>query len=256
MNWLNDLAGAWVFYTILPQWPLIKPKFTRIARFAPLIGILIGFLQSIAWLLLKYFNWPNISLALISIAINILITGGLHIDGLMDTADGIGAGPSKQIEAMKDSRVGSIGVQSLVIILILQIAAIVRLDFIVLFAFPLAGFWGRVSQIFAIENYEYLLQKKSKSFHHQNWKGIHNEIRPSLIIILIGVILFLIFTNLNISNVFLLSFSILSGLVTSILIPNLINKFLGGHSGDSYGASLVITETCYLLILGIIFGPN
>jgi len=45
----------------------------------------------------------------------------------MDTADGIGAGPSKRIEAMKDSRVGAIGVQSLVIILILQIAAIIKL---------------------------------------------------------------------------------------------------------------------------------
>ena len=240
----------------MPQWPIIKPKFTRIARFAPLIGILIGFLQSFSWLLLKYFNWPNISLALISIAISILITGGLHIDGLMDTADGIGAGPSKRIEAMQDSRVGAIGVQSLVIILILQIAAILKLDFHAIFAFPLAAFWGRVSQIFAIENYEYLFKKKSNSIHHQNWKGISNEIRPSLIIISAGIILFLFFTNLMISNILLLLFCILSGLVTSILIPNLINKFLGGHSGDSYGASLVITETTYLLLLSIILVPN
>ena len=244
-----------MFYTILPQLPLIKPKFIRIARFAPLIGIFIGFLQSLAWLLLKYFNWPNISLALLSVAINILITGGLHIDGLMDTADGFGAGPSKRIEAMKDSRVGSIGVQSLAIILILQIAAIVRLDFYVLFAFPLAAFWGRVSQIFAIENYEYLL-KKSNSIHHQNWKGINKEIRPSLIIISMGIMLFFIFNNFNISSILLLTFCILFGLVTSILIPYLINKFLGGHSGDSYGASLVITETIYLLMTAVILVPN
>ena len=245
-----------MFYTILPQLPLIKPKFIRIARFAPLIGIFIGFLQSLAWLLLKNFNWPIISLALISAAINILITGGLHIDGLMDTADGFGAGPSKRIEAMKDSRVGSIGVQSLAMILTLQIAAIVRLDFYALFAFPLAAFWGRVSQIFAIENYEYLFKKKSKSFHHQNWKGISNEIKPTLLVIFVLVMFFLIFTNFNISNILLLSFCILSGLITSISIPYILNKFLGGHSGDSYGACLVITETTYLLLLGIILVPN
>ena len=98
-----------MFYTILPQWPLLKPRFKRIARFAPLIGVLIGFVQSFFWLVFKYFDWPNTSIALISIAISICITGGLHIDGLMDTADGIGAGPSKRIEAMKDSRVGAIG---------------------------------------------------------------------------------------------------------------------------------------------------
>ena len=175
----------------MPQWPLVKPSFKRIARFAPLIGVLIGFFQSFSWLLLRYFNWPNISVALISIAISIFITGGLHIGGLMDTADGIGAGPSKQIEAMKDSRVGAMGVQSLVIILILQIAAIMKLSFYAPFAFPLAAFWGRISQIFAIENYEYLFKKESSSIHHENWKGLSQEIRPSLLILTIGIIIFL-----------------------------------------------------------------
>ncbi len=240
----------------MPQWPIIKPSFKRIARFAPLIGALIGFLQSFSWLLLKYFNWPNISIALISFAISIFITGGLHIDGLMDTADGIGAGPSKRIEAMKDSRVGSIGVQSLIIILILQIAAIIKLGVFAPFAFPLAAFWGRLSQIFAIENYEYIFKKESLSFHHQSWKGISSEIRPSLITISIGIIFFLFLTKSSISNTLLLIFSISSGLITSILIPHLINKSLGGHSGDSYGASLVITETTNLLLLSIILVPN
>jgi adenosylcobinamide-GDP ribazoletransferase len=240
----------------LPQWPIIKPSFKRIARFAPFIGVLIGCSQSFTWLLLKFFNWPNISVALISIAINIFITGGLHIDGLMDTADGIGAGPSRRIEAMKDSRVGSIGVQSLVIILILQIAAIIKLDSYSLFAFPLAAFWGRLSQIFAIENYEYIFNKESLSFHHQHWEGINNEIKPSLITLSSGIILFLFFTNLNISNTLLVIYCILSGLISAILIPNLINKYLGGHSGDSYGASLVITETINLLLLSIILVPN
>jgi len=245
-----------MFYTIFPKWPIIKPRFNRIARFAPLIGIFIGFLQSFSWLLLNYFNWPISSVALISIAISIIFTGGLHIDGLMDTADGIGAGPSKRIEAMKDSRVGAIGVQSLVIILILQIAAVIKLGFYAPFAFPLAAFWGRVSQIFAIENYKYIFNKRSNSIHHQHWKGISREIRPSLIIISLGIILFLFLTNLNISNTFLLIYCILTGLISSISIPNLINKSLGGHSGDSYGASLVITETTHLLLLSIILAPS
>ena len=245
-----------MFYTILPPWPLLKPRFKRIARFAPLIGVFIGFLQSFSWLLLKYCNWPNISVALICVAISILITGGLHIDGLMDMADGIGAGPSKRIAAMKDSRVGAIGVQSLAIILILQIAAIMKLSFYAPIAFPLAAFWGRISQIFAIENYEYIFKKESSSVHHQHWKGISNEIRPSLLIISTGIILFLFLNNINISNTLLLIYCILSGLITSMLIPNLINKSLGGHSGDSYGASLVITETTNLLILSIILVPN
>ena len=161
-----------------------------------------------------------------------------------------------ELRAMKDSRVGAMGVQSLVIILILQIAAIMKLGFYAPFAFPLAAFWGRISQIFAIGNYEYIFTKESNSFHHQNWKGVSYEIRPSLIIISMVMILFLYFTKFNISNILLLIYCLLSGLITSMIIPNLINKSLGGHSGDSYGASLVITETTNLLLLSIILVPN
>ena len=245
-----------MFYTILPQWPLIKPRFHRISRFAPLIGIFIGFVQSLSWLLLKYLNWPNISAALISIAISIFITGGLHIDGLMDTADGIGAGPAKRIKAMKDSRVGAMGVQSLVIILILQIAAIIKLGFYAPVAFPLAAFWGRFSQLFAIGNYEYIFNGESDSIHKKSWEGLSKEIRPSLIIICLGIVFFLFSNNLNLSYSLLFISCIFSGLISSILIPHFINKSLGGHNGDSYGAGLVITETTNLLILSIILGPN
>jgi len=245
-----------VFYTILPQCPLIEPRFKRIARFAPLIGVFIGFLQALFWLLLSYFNWPNISAALISIAISIFITGGLHIDGLMDTADGIGAGPAKRIEAMKDSRVGAIGIQSFAIILILQIAAIIKLGFNAPFAFPLAAFWGRVSQIFAIGSYKYIFKKESVSMHKKYWEGISNELMPSLIIIFLGIIFFLFSRTLNLSNGLLLISCILSGFLTSISIPYLLNRYLGGHNGDSYGAGLVITETANLLILSIILVPN
>ena len=131
----------------------------------------------------------------------------LHIDGLMDTADGIGAGASKRLEAMKDSRVGAIGVQSLIIILILQIAAIMKLDLLAPYAFPLCAFWGRLSQIFAIENYEYIFKKESLSFHHEHWKGISKEIRPSLIILSIGIVsaLFLLPTNYLIIFILLLT---------------------------------------------------
>ena len=146
--------------------------------------------------------------------------------------------------------------QSLAIILILQLSAIIRLSFYAPFAFPLAAFWGRLSQIFAIENYEYIFKKESLSFHHEQWKGISKEIRPSLIILSIGIIFFLYLTNLNISNTLLLIYCIFSGLITSILIPNLINKYLGGHSVDRYGESLVITEPINLLLLSIILVPK
>ena len=80
--------------------------------------------------------------------------------------------------------------------------------------------------------------------------------KPSFILASTGIMLFLFLTNFNTSNTYLLVYCFLSGLISSILIPHLINKSLGGHSGDSYGASLVITETTNLLLLSIILVPN
>ena len=144
----------------------------------------------------------------------------------------------------------------LVLILLLQIAAIVRLDFYALFAFPFAAFWGRVSQIFAIGNYKYIFKNDSDSIHKKYWQGTSSEIIPSLLIICLGIIFFLFSINFNLSNIFLLISFILSGFISSILIPYFINKSLGGHNGDSYGAGLVITETTHLLLLSIILVPS
>ena len=245
-----------MFYTILPQLPLIKPTFKRIARFAPAIGLVIGFLQSISWILLSYFNWPNTSVTMISVAISIIATGGLHIDGLIDTADGIWAGSSKRLEAIKDSRVGAMGVQCFAMVLILQIAALIKLDTYAPFVFPIAAFWGRVSQIFAIGNYNYLFKRDRISFHKKYWKGIFSEIKPSLIIIGLFIIIFLFLNEINLSNTLLIISFLSFGIATSILIPYILNKLLGGHNGDSYGASLVLTETFTLLFISFILVPS
>ena len=46
----------------------------------------------------------------------------------MDTFDGIFAGKKKRLKAMKDSKVGSFGVQSLVFITLIQIACILKIQ--------------------------------------------------------------------------------------------------------------------------------
>ena len=48
-GWLADLAGAWIFYSVLPAAPWPQPRFERIARFAPWIGALLGGLEALAW---------------------------------------------------------------------------------------------------------------------------------------------------------------------------------------------------------------
>ena len=249
-KWFKDLAGAWIFYTILPSWPWLKPNFNQIARFAPLLGLIVGALQSLLWITLSKFGWPKESLALITIAFGIWVTGGIHIDGLIDTSDGLGAGQEKCVEAMKDSRIGASGAISILLVILLQVASLIKLGNLSPFLLPIVNFWGRCSPFWAISKFRYLHNDVSSSFHKDNWEG-WNDLKPSIFIM---VILFAIIKTIrihpSISRLIFLSIPI--GIITSISIAQIIGNRLRGHSGDSYGASVVLTETAILLTFAII----
>ena len=197
-NWLRSLSGAWIFYTIFPALPWIEPNFEQIARFAPLIGLIIGSMQSVLWVALDNLNWPTISNALIIISFGIIATGGIHFDGLIDTADGIAAGKEKRIEAIKDSNIGAIGFLSAFVVSLLQIAALIKLNSLTIIALPIAAFWGRCSPLWAIHKFEYL--HKNKHFNHKRkWTGI-KETFPSIIIIILIILYILLAQNLPVDK--------------------------------------------------------
>ena len=229
----------------------MKSDFKHIARFAPIIGLLIGGLQAITWLTLSNFGWSHESMALITIVFGIWITGGLHLDGLIDTADGLAAGPQRCLEAMKDSRAGATGVLTVIAIFFVQTASLIQLEEMAPIAFPIATFWGRFAPIWAIENFPYLHKEREPSFHSLNWEGIKKEIRPS-VLTLIFTICCIFVIPLTITNRIYIISSISIGILPAIIITNILGKKLGGHSGDSYGASLVLIETFILFILAIL----
>ncbi len=249
---MKELSGAWIFYTILPKWPCINPSFNRIARFAPLIGLIIGIIQVLILLALSKLNWPSESLVFFAIASNLFITGGLHYDGLMDTADGIAAGPKRCFEAMKDSRVGASGVMTFIINIAIQIAVLLKLDSNYIFALPVANFWGRYSQLWAIGNYKYITNNGTSKFHRSNWNGNLIESIPSIIVIIFTIYILFQINILNSLKIYFLIINIL-GFAISIIIPKLLANKLGGHSGDSYGASVVLVETSTLFLISTIF---
>tara|TARA_B100000700_G_scaffold269288_1_gene310566 strand:+ start:105 stop:890 length:786 start_codon:yes stop_codon:yes gene_type:complete len=250
LSWIEDLTGAWIFYSILPNLHFCEPKFDRIARFAPVIGIVIGSLQSLLWLILNKFHWPKEACVILAIALGAWLTGGLHIDGLMDTADGLAAGKKRCLKAMRDSTVGAGGVQALIITLLIQIACLMKLGNLSIYILPIATFWGRYAPILAIEKFSYLHPSGTGSFHREGWKGFLNESKPTFISLVI------IITLLHVSSVSINSI-LMVGLILCIpitlTIPYLLGKKLGGHSGDSYGASVVLVETAIMILFSILF---
>jgi len=245
------LAGSWIFYTTFPKIPLINPEFKNIAQFAPLLGFFIGTIQSIIFIFLKTSSWSIYASALICLASGYLITGGLHLDGLMDTFDGIFAGKKKRLKAMKDSKVGSFGVQSLVFITLIQIGCILKIQNQIIIVLPICLFWGRFSNLFFIEKFKYLSYKKKSISHKKFWNGFKKESLISIIFLCI----FIAYQLFSItSQAILIKFLILIliGIFLSYFIPNILGNIIGGFNGDACGASVVLVETAMLFMYAIL----
>jgi len=245
------LAGSWIFYTTFPKIPLINPEFKNIAQFAPPLGFLIGAIQSYIFLLFRTNSWSIYASSLICLASGYLITGGLHIDGLMDTFDGIFAGKKKRLKAMKDSKVGSFGVQVLVFITLIQIACILKIQNLIIFVLPICLFWGRFSNLFFIEKFKYMSYKKKSISHKKFWNGFKKESLISIFFLLI----FIPFQLVSItSQAMLIKFLILIlvGIFISYSIPNILGNKIGGFNGDACGASVVLVETAMMFMHAIL----
>tara|TARA_Y100001933_G_scaffold99201_1_gene99639 strand:+ start:91 stop:963 length:873 start_codon:yes stop_codon:yes gene_type:complete len=245
-NLLNNFAGAWIFYTIFPELPFLKPRFKNIAQFSPALGLVIGLIQCLIFELLIISSWSPISSAIICLVSGYILTGGLHIDGLMDTFDGIYAKKKKRLKAMKDSRVGSFGVLAMITFSLIQLASIIELKNNLIFSLPICLFWGRFSTLIYIEKFKYISYKSKTLSHKKYWRGLKQEAIISILFLVIIIILNFLISNSYkdiIKNVSLLFISI----VCSFQIPQILGKKLGGFNGDSCGACIIICETILLL---------
>jgi adenosylcobinamide-GDP ribazoletransferase len=118
---VKDFLQALSFLTILPVDQPSPPEEKRLARsmaFFPLVGLLIGLLLTVAFLILSFLFSKSLVLWL-TLGCLALLTRGLHLDGFADTIDGFAAGGPKEkiLEVMRDSRIGAFGVVGLILLI-------------------------------------------------------------------------------------------------------------------------------------------
>ena len=231
--------------------PFISPKFKNIAQFAPILGFFIGLIQSLIYLLLRNNSWSVYASVSICLASGYLITGGLHLDGLMDTFDGIFAGKNKCLKAMKDSQVGAFGVQSLFFITLIQIACLIKVQNHIIIILPICLFWGRFSTLIYIDKFKYITLKTKSTSHKKYWNGFKKESFVSLIFICIFVIYYLTVNN-PVQFIIQKTFLLFIGFFISYLIPKILGSKIGGFTGDACGASVVLVETTMLFIHAVL----
>ncbi|HVA64843.1 MAG TPA: adenosylcobinamide-GDP ribazoletransferase [Terriglobales bacterium] len=129
----------------LPAWPAAARRPLR-AHWFGVVGLVIGALLAALDLILR--PWlPIVPRIVVVLACNALLTGGMHLDGLADTADALGGfGTERALAIMRDSRIGSYGVLALLAAWGLQASLLCALPPAALTAaLFLAPGWGRAS---------------------------------------------------------------------------------------------------------------
>lgn len=131
--WRRDARVAGAFLTRLPfrDESADEPgALARAARAFPLVGLAVGLVQAAVLSLAGALGLPALAQALLALAAAAAVTGALHEDGLADTADGFGAGATREekLAVMRDSRIGAYGVLALVFAIGLKVAAIASLS--------------------------------------------------------------------------------------------------------------------------------
>ncbi len=95
---------------------------------APLAGLVVGVGAAAVGLLLLFLGAGPLLAAVATAAVPAALTRGLHLDGLADTADGLGSGKPAEdaLRIMKQSDIGPFGVITLVLVLLAQVAALAQ----------------------------------------------------------------------------------------------------------------------------------
>ena len=257
------------FFTRIPVPANIEFSIVNLKRaffFLPLVGGLIALITAAPIYLIpnKYSDFA----AAASLVLYLILTGGLHIDGLADTADGFfSARPEKEkiLEIMKDPGIGSYGATAVFISLLLKFIAFkaISIDryinpFLILIS---AGIISRLSGLGVV-----VFSKQAKTtglgilFHK-------SATRLSFFFWLILIFIFyLLFSETSLISIPKINFTLkeillrlkflfmpLFAFLITVCIVKISYKKIGGTTGDVNGCIVEVTETLILLASIFIF---
>ena len=231
----------------LPWWrEASREEFVRSVGYYPVVGFFIGLiLFGLSWLLALFL--PSAIVSVLLIVALVVISGALHLDGFVDTCDGIGGHktPEERWQVMHDSRVGGFGIIGACCLLLVKYIALNSvlehfepLLMMTLILMPVVSRWAMVYAIFV---YPYAqpsgLGKERKQA--TDWPRF---IEATIIALVIALVLAWPAWSAGLA--------IMAGIwVVVIAMGAYFKRKFSGLTGDTYGAINEVTEVCVLILI-------
>lgn len=254
--------AAIAFYTSIPipsRWSL---DFQYVSRMATVVGLILGGLLAIGdWGLMKL-GMPVLTRSALVVVMWLGLTGGLHLDGAMDTADGLAVmNPERRLAVMADSATGAFGAMVAIAILGLKWASLSEIGHGEagigtverLAALLLIPMWGRWGQQVAIVAYPYLKPTGKGALHQAAfptpWLVVGSGISCGLLSLGVWLCAHPVITAATLG---ILGGRLGGAIAIATATGAWFNTKLGGHTGDTYGAVVEWTEVGLLLMLTVL----
>jgi cobalamin 5'-phosphate synthase/cobalamin synthase len=257
------IVAAFQFLTRIPvpvSVPFERHVLSLAAVYFPVAGTAIGLLAAAwSWLLAQLL--PAGPAAVLSLAGWLALSGGLHMDGWMDTADGVLSHRSreKMLEIMKDSRVGAMGVLAAVLLLFLKITILMELltysklsvnsgSSALIAAVLLSSLWSRTWMTVAMACWRPATPDSGlgRLFSGVNYRGAV----PAVILAAFLSLIALIIIGINLKETLLIiALCLFAAFIVGGVMGIWLNQKLGGLTGDTYGAMNEAVEAAVLLAI-------
>ena len=227
-----------------------EKSFGESVKFFPAVGAILGLICAALVGALNFFTAGNLPLltGAVGFASLIILTGGIHCDGLMDSADGLFSGRERKkiLQIMKDSRAGSFGVVAMILVAALEISTLAELarlsTYFLCAAIYSAPIIGRLMMVVTIGAFPYARPEgMGKAF-------AQFTTRRTILIAAGETFLLLLPLNL-ISEKFFICASLASfvALLVTWRFATFATEKIGGVTGDIYGAVTTLAEMFALI---------
>ncbi|TNC48008.1 adenosylcobinamide-GDP ribazoletransferase [Rubellimicrobium rubrum] len=236
----SDVAEALMLLSRLPAPWQIQPRGAASAWAWPVVGGLMGLLSAGVAIGSVRAGLPTGAAAGLALAAQAILTGGLHEDGLADSADGLWGGGTteRRLEIMKDSRIGSYGALALILSVLLRWSALSAI-------LASGSAWGPIIAIGALSRWPMVAMLWALPAAREG--GLSRLVgRPNGTTLALTAAVALGLAGAAQGGALKAALTIL---IVTVVWTLIVRRRLGGQTGDTCGAAQQLAEAAALLAL-------